>query len=65
MKEHIGSINGNDEKGNIRSNIKIPGKNEIYAQIAFQEQFYSGVLVGLWKYILFITIIRELIHGKT
>ena len=47
MKEHIGSINGNDEKGNIRSNNKIPGKNEIYAQIAFQEQFYSGVLVGL------------------
>ena len=36
-----------DEKSNIRSNIKIPGKNEIYAQIAFQEQFYSGVLVGL------------------
>ena len=36
-----------DEEGNIRSGIKIPGKNEIYAQIAFQEQFYSGVLVGL------------------
>ena len=36
-----------DEEGNIRSSIKIPGKNEIYAQIAFQEQFYSGVLVGL------------------
>ena len=36
-----------DEEGNIRSGIKVPGKNEIYAQIAFQEQFYSGVLVGL------------------
>lgn len=35
------------EEGNIQSSIKIPGKNEIYAQIAFQEQFYSGVLVGL------------------
>ena len=36
-----------DEEGNIQSSIKMPGKNEIYAQIAFQEQFYSGVLVGL------------------
>jgi 8-oxo-dGTP pyrophosphatase MutT (NUDIX family) len=36
-----------DEEGNIRSSIKMPDKNEIYAQIAFQEQFYSGVLVGL------------------
>lgn len=36
-----------DEKGIIRSDIKTPNKDEIYAQIAFQEQFYSGVLVGL------------------
>ena len=36
-----------DEKGIIRGDIKIPGKDEIYARIAFQEQFYSGVLVGL------------------
>lgn len=36
-----------DEKGTIRNDIKIPNKDEIYAQIAFQEQFYSGVLVGL------------------
>ncbi|MBR6155982.1 MAG: inorganic pyrophosphatase [Lachnospiraceae bacterium] len=36
-----------DEEGNIQSSIKMPDKNEIYAQIAFQEQFYSGVLVGL------------------
>ena len=34
-----------DEKGNVRSNIRIPDRNEIYAQIAFQEQFFSGVLV--------------------
>ena len=36
-----------NEKGIIRSDIRIPHKDEIYAQIAFQEQFYSGVLVGL------------------
>ncbi len=36
-----------NEEGTIRSDIKIPGKDEVYAQIAFQEQFYSGVLVGL------------------
>ena len=36
-----------NEKGVIRSDITIPDKDEIYAQIAFQEQFYSGVLVGL------------------
>ena len=36
-----------DEEGNIQSSIKMPGKNAIYAQIAFQEQFYSGVLVGV------------------
>ncbi|MCR5357105.1 MAG: NUDIX domain-containing protein [Lachnospiraceae bacterium] len=34
-----------DENGNIRSGIKIPDKDEIYAKIAFQEQFFSGVLV--------------------
>lgn len=34
-----------DEKGNIRGDINIPDDDEIYAQIAFQEQFYSGVLV--------------------
>lgn len=36
-----------DENGTVRSDIKIPSKDEIYAQIAFQEQFYSGVLVGM------------------
>ena len=36
-----------DENGTVRSNIKMPSKDEIYAQIAFQEQFYSGVLVGM------------------
>ena len=36
-----------DENGTVRSDIKIPSKDEIYAQIAFQEQFYSGVLVGI------------------
>ena len=36
-----------DEEGNIRSDIEVPDKDEIYAKIAFQEQFYSGVLVGL------------------
>ncbi len=34
-----------DENGNIRSDIEVPGTDEIYAQIAFQEQFFSGVLV--------------------
>ena len=34
-----------DEDGNIRSGIAIPTEDEIYAQIAFQEQFFSGVLV--------------------
>jgi len=34
-----------DEYGNIRNDIKIPDDNEIYAQIAFQEQFFNGVLV--------------------
>ena len=36
-----------DENGNIPSNISIPNKDEIYAQIAFQEQFFNGVLVGV------------------
>ncbi|SEL31906.1 inorganic pyrophosphatase [Butyrivibrio sp. ob235] len=34
-----------DENGNVPDNIRIPNKDEIYAQIAFQEQFYNGVLV--------------------
>ncbi len=36
-----------DENGSIRSGIAIPDKDEIYAKIAFQEQFFSGVLVGI------------------
>ncbi len=34
-----------DEKGNVREDIKIPDNDEIYGKIAFQEQFFSGVLV--------------------
>ena len=34
-----------DEKGVIHSDIELPSDNEIYAQIAFQEQFFSGVLI--------------------
>ena len=34
-----------DEEGNIRSDVEIPSDDEIYAQIAFQEQYFSGVLV--------------------
>ncbi len=34
-----------DENGIIRSDVELPGDDEIYAQIAFQEQFFSGVLV--------------------
>ena len=34
-----------DENGNIREDIEIPSDDEIYAQIAFQEQFYYGVQV--------------------
>ena len=34
-----------DENGEVRSDIRIPDDNEIYARIAFQEQFFSGVLV--------------------
>jgi 8-oxo-dGTP diphosphatase/putative hydrolase of the HAD superfamily len=36
-----------DENGNVRSNIKVPNRDEIYAQIAFQEQFFCGVLIGI------------------
>lgn len=35
-----------DEDGNVPRGVRIPSRNEIYAQIAFQEQFYNGVLVG-------------------
>ena len=34
-----------DENGTLRSDVEIPGDDGIYAQIAFQEQFFSGVLV--------------------
>jgi 8-oxo-dGTP pyrophosphatase MutT (NUDIX family) len=34
-----------DENGKIREDVKIPDNDEIYAEIAFQEQFFSGVLV--------------------
>ena len=34
-----------DEEGNVRSDVDIPSNDEIYAQIAFQEQYFSGVLV--------------------
>ena len=34
-----------DENGAVRSDIDIPSDDEIYARIAFQEQFFSGVLV--------------------
>ena len=34
-----------DENGVIRSDVTVPGDDEIYAQIAFQEQFFNGVLV--------------------
>ncbi len=34
-----------DEEGNIRNDVLIPSDDEIYAQIAFQEQFFNGVLV--------------------
>ena len=34
-----------DEEGGIRSDVVLPSDDEIYAQIAFQEQFYSGILV--------------------
>lgn len=34
-----------DEAGNIREDVVLPKDDEIYAQIAFQEQYFSGVLV--------------------
>lgn len=34
-----------DKKGVIHSDIELPSDDEIYAQIAFQEQFFSGVLI--------------------
>ncbi|MBO4899746.1 MAG: NUDIX domain-containing protein [Lachnospiraceae bacterium] len=34
-----------DENGNISSDIEIPDNDEIYGRIAFQEQFFSGILV--------------------
>ena len=34
-----------DDEGIIRSDVTIPIDDEIYAQIAFQEQFFCGVLV--------------------
>lgn len=33
------------EEGIIRSDVELPSDDEIYAQIAFQEQFFNGVLV--------------------
>ena len=35
------------ENGDVPSGVNIPSREEIYAQIAFQEQFYNGVLVGM------------------
>ncbi len=34
-----------DEKGNLQKGFRIPCNDEIYASIAFQEQFFCGVLV--------------------
>ena len=34
-----------DEEGKVLEGIEIPTDNEIYAQIAFEEQFFCGVLV--------------------
>ncbi|OKZ82757.1 MAG: hypothetical protein BHW06_10160 [Clostridium sp. 44_14] len=34
-----------DDEGIVLEDVEIPTDNEIYAQIAFQEQFFSGVLV--------------------
>ena len=34
-----------DDEGKVPVDIEIPTDNEIYAQIAFQEQFFCGVLV--------------------
>ena len=41
---YVTGITGGD--GAIRSDVTVPGDDEIYAQIAFQEQFLNGVLVG-------------------
>ena len=35
------------ENGAAGGDARMPGKDEIYAGIAFQEQFFSGVLVGI------------------
>ena len=34
-----------DDEGIVLEDVEIPTDNEIYAQIAFQEQFFCGVLV--------------------
>lgn len=34
-----------DADGKVRGDVVISNDDEIYAQIAFQEQFFSGVLV--------------------
>lgn len=34
-----------DDESIVLEDVEIPTDNEIYAQIAFQEQFFSGVLV--------------------
>ena len=34
-----------DEDGNVREDITVPDNDEIYGQVAFQEQFFNGVLV--------------------
>ena len=34
-----------DDEGKVPDDVQIPSDNEIYAQIAFQEQFFCGVLV--------------------
>ena len=34
-----------DEDGNVREDITVPDNDEIYGRIAFQEQFFNGVLV--------------------
>ena len=41
---YVTGIKGGD--GAIRNDVDIPSDDEIYAQIAFQEQFFSGILVG-------------------
>lgn len=34
-----------DENGTVSDDVKLPTDNEIYAEIAFREQFFSGVLI--------------------